>query len=66
MKPGGGWSNSRRSEGQLPMAEDGPATSGRKRSGASYAHEWNRFCRLVGGGGETFSARDPGGRGGLP
>ena len=25
------------------MAEDRPATSGRKRTGASYAHEWNRF-----------------------
>ena len=25
------------------MAEDGSATSGRKRSGASYVHEWNRF-----------------------
>ena len=25
------------------MAEDRQATSGRKRSGASYAHEWNRF-----------------------
>ena len=25
------------------MTEDGPATSGRKRSGASYVHEWNRF-----------------------
>ena len=25
------------------MAEDGPATSRRKRSGASYVHEWNRF-----------------------
>ena len=43
MKPGGGWGISRRSEGQLPMAEDRPATSGRKRTGASYAHEWNRF-----------------------
>ena len=43
MKPGGGWCISRRSEGQLSMAEDKPATSGRKRSGASYAHEWNRF-----------------------
>ena len=27
----------------MPMAEDRPATSGRKRSGASYVHEWNRF-----------------------
>ena len=43
MKPGGGWCISRRSEGQLPMAEDRPATSGRERSGASYVHEWNRF-----------------------
>ena len=43
MKPGGGWGISRRSEGQLPMAEDRPATLGRKRTGASYAHEWNRF-----------------------
>ena len=25
------------------MAEERPATSGRKRSGASYAHEWKRF-----------------------
>ena len=25
------------------MVEDGPETSGRKRSGASYGHEWNRF-----------------------
>ena len=25
------------------MAEDGSATSGRKRSGTSYVHEWNRF-----------------------
>ena len=38
-----GWGISRRPEGQLPMAGDRPATSGRKRSGASYAHEWNRF-----------------------
>ena len=27
----------------MPMAEDRPATSGRKRSGVSYVHEWNRF-----------------------
>ena len=27
----------------MPMAEDRPATSGRKRSSASYVHEWNRF-----------------------
>ena len=29
----------------MPMAEERPATTGleRKRSGASYAHEWNRF-----------------------
>ena len=25
------------------MTQDGPATSGRERSGASYVHEWNRF-----------------------
>ena len=25
------------------MAEDGSATSGRKRGGTSYVHEWNRF-----------------------
>ena len=45
MKPCGHWCISRRSEGSLPMAEDRPATSGpgRKRSGASYAHEWNQF-----------------------
>ena len=26
------------------MTQDGPATSGRKSSGASYLHEWNRFA----------------------
>ena len=45
MKLCGGWGITRRSEGRLPMAEDGSATSGsgRQRSGASYAHESNRF-----------------------
>ena len=45
MKQCGGWSISQRSKGQMPMAEDMPSTSGtgRKRSGASYAREWNRF-----------------------
>ena len=45
MKPGGGWCIRRRSKGQVPMAEERPATSGfdRKRTGASYASQWNRF-----------------------
>ena len=43
MKPCDGECISRRSEGQLPMAEDGLASSGRKCGGSSYVHEWNRF-----------------------
>ena len=27
----------------MPMAKDGPSTSRRKSTGASYVHEWNRF-----------------------
>ena len=41
MKPCGGWCISRRSEGQMPMAEEGPAKTRprSKRSGASYDHD---------------------------
>jgi len=34
------------------MAEDGSATSGRKRSGTSYMHEWNRFVAWSEAGGK--------------
>ena len=41
-------------EGHLPMAEERPATAGfdRKRTGASYASQWNRsvaWCEESGG-----------------
>ena len=45
IKPGGGWCIPQRSQGQMTMAEERPATTGfdRKRTGASYASQWKRF-----------------------
>ena len=36
------------------MVEDGSATSGRKRSGDSYVHEWNRFVAWSEAGGRRY------------